>query len=369
VSYTYDRIGRRTTMVVAGQSAVNYTYDNADRLTAVSQGAVNVSFAYDDGDRLTSKTYPNGIVAEYDYDAASQVTAVTYKLGENVLGDLTYEYNKNGQLTKVGGSFSRSTLPQPLTSATYDDANRLTQREATSLTYDANGNLMNDGVSTYTWDARNQLVSISGGVTASFQYDAFGRRISKSINGTATGYLYDGANVVQEQSGGTPFANLLLGGLDNVLVRQDAGGYTSVLTGPVGSTLALTDSSGAVQTEYTYDPFGNTATAGAASTNSSQFTGRENDGTGLYYYRARYYSPVIQRFIGEDPIGLAGGDPNLYAYVSNSPTNLIDPFGFQGGPEDLGLGWSARVDPFSGGEGFEIHIQSQRRRSRNLFWA
>lgn len=43
----------------------------------------------------------------------------------------------------------------------------------------------------------------------------------------------------------------------------------------------------------------------------TKFTGRENDGTGLYFYRARYYNPTYQRFIAQDPIGFAGGDPNL----------------------------------------------------------
>ncbi len=71
--------------------------------------------------------------------------------------------------------------------------------------------------------------------------------------------------------------------------------------------MTLTDSSGASQTQYAYDPFGNTTIGGASSTNSYQFTGRENDGTGLYYYRARYYSPTLQRFIAQDPIGFAGG--------------------------------------------------------------
>jgi RHS repeat-associated protein len=360
VTYTYDKIGRRKTMKVAGQPTVNYTYDSADRLTAVSQGSVSVGFTYDQADRLLTKTFPNGIVAEYDYDLASQVTAVTYKLGESVVGDLTYEYDESGRPTKVGGSFARSSLPQPLASATYDDANRLTEHATTNLTYDANGNLTNDGPNTYTWDARNRLVSISGNINASFQYDAFGRRLSKLVNGTASTFLYDGADVVQEQTGAAPSVNLLLGGLDNLLVRQDAGGVTSVLTGMVGSTLALVDSSGAVQTEYTYEPFGKTTASGAASGNTSQFTGRESDDTNLYYYRARYYSPIMQRFIGEDPIGLAGGDANLYAYVGNSPTSFTDPFGFQRqrgpGPLDLGLGYTAAVDPFNGLEGFEIHV-------------
>lgn len=70
------------------------------------------------------------------------------------------------------------------------------------------------------------------------------------------------------------------------------------------------------------EPFGKTAVSGAASANPLQYTGRESDGTGLYYYRARYYSPTFQRFISEDPLGFAGGDVNLYAYVGNSPTEV-----------------------------------------------
>ena len=68
---------------------------------------------------------------------------------------------------------------------------------------------------------------------------------------------------------------------------------------------------------------------GAANTNSFQYTGRENDLTGLYYYRYRYYSPMLQRFISEDPIGFSSGDTNLYAYVGNNPINLSDPLGLQ----------------------------------------
>ncbi|MCI0614704.1 RHS repeat-associated core domain-containing protein, partial [bacterium] len=67
--------------------------------------------------------------------------------------------------------------------------------------------------------------------------------------------------------------------------------------------------------------------SGAANTNSYQYTGRENDATGTFYYRGRYYQPVLQRFISEDPIEFAGGDINLYAYVINDPVNFIDPLG------------------------------------------
>lgn len=98
------------------------------------------------------------------------------------------------------------------------------------------------------------------------------------------------------------------------------------LSDALGSTLALTDSTGTVTITYSYDPFGNTTVTGT-STNPFGFTGRELDGTGLYFYRFRYYSPKLQRFISEDPIGFAGGDVNFYAYVWNNPVRFLDPLG------------------------------------------
>ncbi len=77
-------------------------------------------------------------------------------------------------------------------------------------------------------------------------------------------------------------------------------------TDALGSTLALTDSSGTTQTSYTFEPFGNTSQSGSTTTNSFAYTGRELDPTGLYFYRARYYNPLLGRFISEDPIGTGG---------------------------------------------------------------
>jgi len=92
--------------------------------------------------------------------------------------------------------------------------------------------------------------------------------------------------------------------------------------------VALTDTTGTIQTtSYTYEPFGNSTASGLASTNSYQFIGRENDGTGLDYYRARYYNPTFQRFASEDQMGFAAGDPNLYAYAGSAPTDVRDPSG------------------------------------------
>ncbi len=234
-------------MAVSGQGPVTYSYDNANRLTKISQGSATVTLNYDQDGRRVSMTLPNGVTASYGYDAASRLTGITYTLGSTTLGNLTYAYDAAGRRTVVGGSFARTGTPQAASAATYNANNQLTQWKGASLAYDANGNLTSDGTNTYTWNARNQLVAISGGASASFQYDAFGRRVSKAIGGT-TQYLYDGANPVQEISGTTASANLLTGGVDEYFQRTDSAGARNFLTDALGSTLALADSTGTTQT-------------------------------------------------------------------------------------------------------------------------
>lgn len=333
VSYTYDAAGRRTNMTIAGQPMVTYGYDNANRLTSIMQSSQVVSLAYDIAGRRTTLTLPNGVTTEYAYDAVGRVTGLTYKNGTNTLGALTYAYDRNGSRSQIGGTWARSGMPQPLASATYDAANRQLTFGNQALTYDNNGNLTGDGTITYAWDARNRLGGLTGpGLVASFQYDGVGRRVGTMLNGTATSALHDLLNPIQETTG-TTVRNILTGlGFDEFLSYSSTSGESnSLLAGALGSTIALVNSSGTVTTSYTYEPFGATTATGSPSENHFQFTGREHDSTGLYYYRARYYSPVLQRFISEDPAGFAGGI-NLYTYVHNRPVNDIDPLGLQPPP-------------------------------------
>ena len=278
----------------------------------------------------------NRVLVEYAYDAASRITGITYKQnGTTVLGNLTYEYDKAENRTNIGGTWARTGLPQGITTSNYNAANRQLTFGDKTLTYDDNGNLTSivdgSGTTLYAWNARNQLTGISGpNVTASFVYDGVGRREKKTVNGSLTEFLMDGYNVVQETSGATVLANVLTGlGIDEYFSRSDVPSATigHFLGDALGSALALTDPTGAVQTEYTYEPFGRTTLTGAANTSSYQYTGRENDGTGLYYHRSRYYHPALQRFVAEDPIEFRGGDINLYGYVGNNPTHFTDPFG------------------------------------------
>ena len=256
------------------------------------------------------------------------MTGLTYKLGMSTLGTLTYGYDAAAGRTTVGGTYARTSLPAALTSATYDDANQIATFSGVSFTYDANGNLTSDGVRSYTWNPRAQLASVTGPVSGSFAYDGVGRRRSKTIGGTATQFLYDGLNPVQELAGGTPTANLLTGiGIDEHFTRNDSGDPRTYLTDALGSTVALADSMGVIQTEYTFQPYGGTTVSGAGTANAVGFTGRELDGTGLHYFRARYLDSHSQAFISEDPILFSGGDVNPYRYAGNSPMVFRDPLG------------------------------------------
>ena len=222
----------------------------------------------------------------------------------------------------------------------------LQQKNRSSMTYDNNGNMAsmvnNCGATTYTWDARNRLVGISGYNTdctllaASFTYDALGRRIQKTINGRTIQYLYDGKDIVQELESGLPAVRYIRTlNIDEPLARIElaTNKVRYYYTDALGSIIGLSDESGQQVTRYAYDAFGQVAISGEMSDNPFQYTGRENDGTGLYYYRARYYSPELQRFVSEDPIGFNGGsinpmsETNLYLYTANNPVNRKDPKG------------------------------------------
>jgi len=321
IAYTYYPSNLRHTMTVSGQTAVNYTYDDDNRLTQIARGSATVGIGYDTANRRTSVTLPNGIQVGYGYDNANGLTGITYQNGSVVFGNLTYGYDAAGRRTGMGGTLASVTLPSAVTSASYDAANRIKNWGASAATYDNNGDMTGLGSSTYGWDARDQLTSTSDG-SASFAYDAFGRRLSRTVAGAATTYLHDGFNPVIVNSD-----FLLQGlGLDETYARINASGTTSYLTDALGSTLALTNSSGATTASYSYSPYGLASKTGTDDT-PFRFAGREDDGaSNLDYYRARYYSPQLGRFMSEDPLGIVAG-PNNYAYVLGNPISHVDPFG------------------------------------------
>jgi RHS repeat-associated protein len=297
---------------------------------------------YDQANRLATTTLANGIVQDHGLNAAGGITQISYDKGATSYGKINHRYDAAGRRIKMWGANGRTTLPAATTSdATYDLANRLTSWNGQPVTHDADGNLTSVGSQTFSWNARGQLTATSAG-DVGYGYDGLGRRVTRSVAGTPDArYLYDGWNLVQEQSGtGTVTANSMLGpGLGQVF-RRSAGADRNYLTDAMGSTLALTSgmATPTVNTEYSYEPYGKPTTTGSSTTNPFAFTGLVWDGeSGLYDNRARQLNPTIARFGSEDPIDANGGR-NLYAYAGSSPTSLADASGLD---PDLGGSLSA----------------------------
>ncbi|MEQ1741238.1 MAG: RHS repeat-associated core domain-containing protein, partial [Candidatus Nitrotoga sp.] len=323
---------RRITRNLDSVDTTAYGYDKAGRVTSVKfNNEAPVGYVWDAASRLTVKTLSNGVRMEYQYDAASRLLGITYRKPDNtVINSIAYTYDAKGQRTS-----KTTTLPSndetPFT-ATYDTADRMLtftltgSGEIFNLAYDDNGNLVSKisqttgQATTYTWNTRNWLTAIAGpGLTASFAYDALGRRIEKTVNGQSVGFLYDGNQVIAELAGNTVNVKLLSGiAIDEMLARFTAAGAQHYLTDALGSVVAMLKDDASVQNYYAYSPYGETTPSANDDGNSSEYTGRENDLTGVYYYRARYFDPVLKRFISADPIGLGGG-VNFYGYVGGNP--------------------------------------------------
>jgi RHS repeat-associated protein len=343
VAYEYDTLDRVVTRTVNGSDPTTYTYDNAGRPLTIGYRGQSTTYVWDAASRLTSKTLPNGILQELAYDDADRLLSLTYRKTDNsILEQLAYSYDAKGQrLTKSSGTTS---VPETPITAVYDQANRLTTLTLTgtgqvfNLAYDDNGNLTTKteqggagAVTNYTWDARNRLTGISApGLTASFEYDALGRRATKTVNGQTIGFVYDGAQAIGEVTGGTITTAILTTlAIDDVVARYTTQGTRTYLVDALGSVIAQAKDDHSIQNYYGYSAYGEAQTLGPDEGNAIQYTGREVDGTGLMYYRARYYDAVLKRFMSEDPIGLVGG-PNFSAFVRGDPVSLTDPNGLMG---------------------------------------
>ncbi|RJS15361.1 type IV secretion protein Rhs [Corallococcus sp. H22C18031201] len=339
VGYTYDAANRLTGVSAPGQAPGVYAYDDAGRLTTITQGSRTVAFTYDASGRRASTTLPGGVTQRYTYDASGTLTRIEYSRGTTVLGDLSYGFDANGDRVSTGGTFARTGLPQSVAGAVYDAASQLTTWKGRTLTYDANGNLVSDGLKNYTWDVRGHLERVSDSLAtlAEFAYEPMGRRSRKTVAGVSTDYLYSGANTIEERSNGVS-TQLLTGlGMDEAYSRQSPSGTHDFLTDVLGSTVALSDDAGALSAEYSYEPYGASTHTGSAAGNTRTFTGREEDGTGLHYFRNRYYDAETGRFLQPEPLlrsptyvaqmALQGRAVPAYGYAQNNPLGFVDPDG------------------------------------------
>jgi RHS repeat-associated protein len=364
VGYTYDPAGNRQTLTINGAEFLRYQYDDASRLKDVIRGASVFHFEYYDNHVRQLMTYPNGVSTTFAYDTAYRPRAVVASAGSTAVTSFIYTPDDvDNHLVKTGldgtetytydalnrlRTATRPSLPPKdyvydaagnrVTEDngalwTYTERNELLTRPGSWFTYDLNGNTATkaEGIvpHTYEWNAENELtrVLINGTEVARYAYDPLGRRVEKAVAGTLTRYAYDSEDILRSVAPGGAHRYVHGPGTDEPLAREDAQGTLAFYHADLlGSIVTVTDGAAATIETLSYDPYGNIEGAANGDVRYA-FTAREWDAeTGLYYYRARYYDPKIGRFLSEDPIGFQAG-PNLYTYVSNNPTNLVDPTG------------------------------------------
>jgi RHS repeat-associated protein len=385
VGYGYSNVGNRASITYPGGSnQVTYSYDAANHLTTVTDWNSNQTiYSYDNAGRLATATLPNGVVSTYTWDNVDRLTGISHIRNGSTLASVGYTLDSVGNRTqRVDGLGTHTyafdnlyrltsvTYPGPTTDTyTYDgNGNRLTKNAVsysynaadrlatvggTSYSYDFNGNLTNRGSDTFGWDAEDRLTSATvSGATTTFLYNGDGLRESSTVGGNTTTFTWDMARGAPQILDDGAFRYIY--GIGRIAEVSGTNPFYYLPDG-LGSVMALADAAGSVVNTYEYDVFGAIRASTGSQPNAFAFTGKQGDGTGLQFLRARYYDPVIGRFIGRDPMAGSPGDSqslNRYSYGLNNPVRFRDPLGLSATEGGGTIDWvivEAQIECIRGG--------------------
>jgi RHS repeat-associated protein len=347
LAYQYDSNGNRTRITHPDGFSSATSYDGLNRPNYFDANGYGQIYAYylpHGGFQGVGR--PNGTSSGYAYDALQRLQGrVDYFVGTNNDVYRSWSYNAAGGLSSqyrevigAGGADPYAWTRHYAVNRNYT-TNGLNQYSAAgppagpggaTFGYDLNGNLISDGSSTYVYDIENRLVSGNG---ATLVYDPLGRlfQVTGTVAGitSTTRFLYDGDALVAEYNGANNLTRRHLHwvGADVPMVTFDGAGLTTPLylyTDHQGSIVAATDGAGVPAVINSYDEYG---IPGLSNAGRFQYTGQVwLAELGMYYYKARVYSPTLGRFMQTDQVGYEGGN-NLYGYVENDPVNRTDPEG------------------------------------------
>jgi RHS repeat-associated protein len=348
IASEYDLAGRRTKLTHPDGFFVTYEYDATGAMTTVRENGaatglgVLATYTYDGLGRRTTLTRGNGAVTRYEYDPLSRLTGLQHDF-VGTPSDVTY-----GRVDTTGSAITYTPSGQISTFSRDNDSykwnghfnvnrlygtNGLNQLIATTpgagqtsvanLGYDGRGNLNLSGTTSYVYTTENRLATAG---PQSLAYDSVDRLLF--VGGVAV-FRYDGTDLIQERSPSNGLARRYVHGpgTDEPLVWYEGAGTTDrrwLHADERGSIIAVSNSVGSVIAINSYDEYGI-----PASTNQGrfQYTGQTwLPEIGLYYYKARMYSPTLGRFMQTDLMGYAYG-MNWYNYVGADPVNKTDPSG------------------------------------------
>ncbi len=341
---TYDPFGPETSSALTldgVQLASTRTFGLDGRLdrTELTQGTTilhDLSISHDLAGRVDGRTdaVAPSLNESFGYDPVSRLTTAS-----GGYGTLSYDYDA------VGNRVSRTENGVTVASTIDTLSNRLVSHGGQPVTHDGAGRITSRTIGgqtqSYTYGLDGRLQSaVAAGVTSSYLHNALGQRISATALGLTRHIHYDlaGRRIAEtDGSGALIRAWIWLDGRPALQVSPDGtGGHVvAALAGDqLHQPLALLEDDGTGDAHLSFTraslPFGgtDTLTADAGVDEPTRLPGQYADpATGLHYNYRRDYDPLLGRYLQPDPIGLAGGDVNLYAYVRNDPLNLVDPTG------------------------------------------